>query len=64
MYSLFLSCADSLVVLFEGGDFCSTHATERACLKYVRSEVQGDSLTGSEDYEYNFFLELENVLEL
>ena len=32
-----------LVVLFEDGDFCSFFATKRACLKYVRSEIQGCS---------------------
>ena len=31
------------VVLSEDGDFCSFYVTERACLKYVRSEIQGYS---------------------
>jgi len=40
------------VVFFEDGDFCSLNATKRACLKYVRSEIQGDSFTGLLHHEY------------
>ena len=60
---LFEIIAGHLVVLSEDCDFCC-NVTKRACLKCVRSEVQGDSLIDSEDYEYNFFLKLENVLGL
>lgn len=34
------------VVPSEDGDFCSFYVTERACLKYVRSEIQGYSFAG------------------
>ena len=44
--------AGFLVVLFEDGDFCSSNATERACLEYVRSEIQGDSFASPEEHEY------------